>query len=96
LKMKNNFKKKEKTLLPVLTMISRKQKKWFSSNYIFVKILEKSSLLTSDWPRHFEFFFFFLILVYSLIIRSYYSRHVFSFATSNSIFLSTINIRPPT
>jgi hypothetical protein len=68
-------------------MISRKQKKWFSSNYIFIKILEKSSLLTSDWPRYFEFFFFFLILVYSLIIRSYYNRHVFSFATSNNIFL---------
>jgi len=68
-------------------MISRKQKKWFSSNYILIKILEIFSLLTSDWPRHFEFFFFFLILVYSLIIRSYYNRHVFSFAASNSIFL---------
>jgi hypothetical protein len=68
-------------------MISRKQKKWFSNYYIFIKILEKSSLLTSDWPRHFEFFFsFFNSRIYSLIIHSYYSRHVFSFATSNSIF----------
>jgi hypothetical protein len=64
LKMKNNF-RKEKTLLPVLMMISRKQKKWFLNNYIFIEILENSSLLTSDWPRHFEFFFFlFLILIF--------------------------------
>jgi hypothetical protein len=40
-------------------MISRKQKKRFLNNYILIKILEKSSLLTSDWSKHFELFFFF-------------------------------------
>jgi hypothetical protein len=59
LKMKNNF-RKEKTLLPVLMMISRKQKKWFLNNYIFIEIFPPH-----QWPRHFEFFFFlFLILVF--------------------------------
>ena len=89
LRMKNNFRKKKKHYYQFWWWFQENRKNDFRIIIFLLKFLKNlPSSLVTDLDTLNSFFSFFNSRIYSLIIRSYYSRHVFSFAASNSIFLN--------